>query len=771
MSKGTILESWKEIAAYLDRNIRTCQLWERELGLPVHRLDGSPKARVHAFPAELDRWLHEKLHEGEKGEMGLREKAGHRGLPSLPRWNIGLIAALAVLAAAALSISAHLVYRQSRVRWANDVAIPGIERLLLAPKGEQAYALALRVEKIIPSSPRLPRLMPLVSGTLTIKTEPSGAEAAVRAYGDPDAPWEQLGRTPITDRRLSIGPKHWRVSLTGCAPAEGSVDIPPGEAEVIRLGLDEAALAPAGMVRVPGETCSLPQFQISSAPAVPLEDYWIDRFEVTNKDYRAFVDAGGYGERRYWKHPFERDGRILSWEEALAFLVDRTGRPGPAGWESGGFPPGTEDHPVTGVSWYEAAAYAEFAGKRLPSAYHWVLAAGHLGETDYVIPPSNFDGRGLAPVGAYKGLGRFGTYDMAGNAKEWCSNEAGGGRVNFGGAWNEAQYWFFLFDEYPPFMRADNFGFRCMKDSGPGGATERAHAPLALRPEPDYAAMKPCPDEVFEVYRDLYDYTKTDLVPRVESREEWSPDTVLERVSFLEAGGDDRIIAYLFLPKNTPPPFQSVVYFPGSSAMSLGSIFEYTTVKNREVELYTKAGRAFVFPVFWNTFERQKRPLPPRNRQFLRDRMFRHHRELARTLDYLETRPDFDPDKIAYQGLSWGAYAGPIHVALEKRFRAANIIGGGFYWEMYAPGRGAPEWDSVNFAPRVDVPLLMQHGQYDAFYPLETNARLLFRLFGTAERDKHLVIYPTGHSVWLLNEYRKDVFDFLDRYLGRPNSQ
>ena len=146
--------------------------------------------------------------------------------------------------------------------------------------------------------------------------------------------------------------------------------------------------------------------------------------------------------------------------------------------------------------------------------------------------------------------------------------------------------------------------------------------------------------------------------------------------------------------------------------------------------------------------------------------MIRHHRELARTLDYLETRPDFDAERIAYQGLSWGAYAAPIHAALERRFRAVDIIGGGFYWETYVPELGSPEWDPVNFAPRVKAPLLMQQGQYDAFYPLDTNARRLFGLFGTPEKDKHLIVYPTGHSVWLLNEHRKDTRDFLDRYLG-----
>jgi dienelactone hydrolase len=146
--------------------------------------------------------------------------------------------------------------------------------------------------------------------------------------------------------------------------------------------------------------------------------------------------------------------------------------------------------------------------------------------------------------------------------------------------------------------------------------------------------------------------------------------------------------------------------------------------------------------------------------------MIRHHRELERTLDYLETRRDFDKDRFAYQGLSWGAWSGPLHVALEKRFRAANFLGGGFYWESYKPGLGSPEWDSANFAPRVKVPVLMQSGRFDIYFALETNIRPFFRLLGTPDRDKDLRVYPTGHSVWLLNEFRKDMLDFLDKHLG-----
>jgi hypothetical protein len=206
-------------------------------------------------------------------------------------------------------------------------------------------------------------------------------------------------------------------------------------------------------------------------------------------------------------------------------------------------------------------------------------------------------------------------------------------------------------------MRAASFGFRCMKDVAETDRTDEPHKPLTLAAEVDYSRLRPCSDDVFEAYRCLYSTTKTPLDDRVESRQDWSKDTIIEKVSFADAEGSDRVIVYLFLPRNVRPPVQCIVYFPGSGANFLHSVLEY--FRNREVEFFTRSGRAFVFPVFWNTFERRLISTPERNRQFLKDRMIRHHRELSRTLDYLETRPDIDKDRIAYQGLSWGAWSGP----------------------------------------------------------------------------------------------------------------
>jgi formylglycine-generating enzyme required for sulfatase activity len=141
------------------------------------------------------------------------------------------------------------------------------------------------------------------------------------------------------------------------------------------------------------------------------EPYLIDRHELTNRQFMAFVEAGGYRQRDYWPAVFDDGGRTIAWAEGVARFRDATGRPG-ATWVQGEFHPGQGDLPVSGVSWYEAAAYARFAGKQLPTIYHWTKAAGPTSSM-WVVPFSNFGGSGPVAVGSRHALHPWGTSDMA----------------------------------------------------------------------------------------------------------------------------------------------------------------------------------------------------------------------------------------------------------------------------------------------------------------------------------------------------------------------
>ncbi len=303
-----------------------------------------------------------------------------------------------------------------------------------------------------------------MSRTVRVHTDPEGAAIYIQDYRALNDEWENIGMSPLIEVRIPLGLFRWKIQKDGYETVEATVFLRRFTKKVptFNLKLDKKGSLPAGMVHVPGEEWSLLMPGLDHLPPVKLEDYFMDKYEVTNKQFKEFVKAGGYQKRNYWKHKFMKEDRELSWEEAMLEFRDSTGRPGPATWEAGDYPKGQDEFPVTGVSWYEAAAYAEFAGKSLPTVYHWNLAAGTW-TSQFIIPLSNFGGGGSVRVGSKPAMSPFGTFDMAGNAKEWCWNESGDRRCILGGAWSEPTYMFPELDAHPPFLRLAPYGFRCVK--------------------------------------------------------------------------------------------------------------------------------------------------------------------------------------------------------------------------------------------------------------------------------------------------------------------
>jgi formylglycine-generating enzyme required for sulfatase activity/dienelactone hydrolase len=676
---------------------------------------------------------------------------------SWPRW-----AAVAGLASVAvLGAGWYRGHNRSGAdeRWARGEAIPLLHTLADSGLWDSAFTVALRAHAILPHDSVLNAFWPVISDTVTMKSDPPEARVYWRRYFMPDAPGTLLGITPFV-AHLPFRLSRIRLEKDGRRPLD--LALAPYLPRTTFV-LDSGASNDSAMARIQGGDVEVELPGLDHLAAVKLDDYLMDRYEVTNREYKRFVDGGGYRRRELWKYPFVVGGGEVSWDEAVARFTDKTGRPGPAGWEAGDYPTGQADYPVTGLSWYEAAAYAAFVGKDLPSIYHWSRAA-HTRGSAYIVPMSNFSGQGLAPVGKYQGIGPYGTFDMAGNAREWCFNESGGGHYILGGGWNDPTYAFNDAYAQPAFDRSPTNGVRLVKYLGQTNLSE-AERPL-VRLFRDFSNEQPVTDAVFQAYRRMYDYDHTRLNARVEAVDSTKEGWVQEKVSFDAAYGRERMAAFLFLPKRTQPGGRvpTLVFFPGSDAIHDRNSAESVDFYGRALDFVMKSGHALVLPIYKSTFERgdSLHSDYPDESNFYKDHVVMWAKDMRRTIDYLSTRADIDTTKFAYFGWSWGGYLGGLMPAVEPRFKTAVLMVAGL--EMQ---KGLPEVEPINYLPRIKIPVLMLNGEYDHYFPVETAQRPMFRLLGTPPDQKRQVVSQGGHFV-PRTQLIKEMLDWLDRYLGPP---
>ena len=262
--------------------------------------------------------------------------------------------------------------------------------------------------------------------------------------------------------------------------------------------------------------------------------------------------------------------------------------------------------------------------------------------------------------------------------------------------------------------------------------------------------------------RQQYEYDRTPLEARIERTDDRSPHWKHETVTIAAAYGGERLPIHLYLPKKVKPPFQVILYFPGSNAIRVSSS-ENVSPEAFGFDSLLMSGRAVAFPVYKYTFERRDPkvtsswPVPTRAyRTWVQQVVL----DARRTLDYLESRGEIDRSRMAYFGNSWGARLGPITIALDSRLKTGILLNGGL--GSAAP---APEADTFNFAPRVRVPILMLNGDQDFIFPLQTLQRPLFATLGTPAADKRHLTYPGGHEIatTMRNQIVQEMVGWLDR--------
>jgi class 3 adenylate cyclase/dienelactone hydrolase len=684
---------------------------------------------------------------------------------SLSSTRAGITVLFSLMAVAFGSLLFISFKNAKNIRWAKDELLPEVGRIADSVSSAagifghhantfKAFELADKAGKYIEGDQTLNDLLDRISNYKSITTEPDQANVYIKSYHDQNSKWKLLGTTPLDSIRLPLGMIRIKIEKEGFDTIEDLVRNVEWTEDSLSFTLPVAGSIPEGMVYCQSSWHEI-KWEWLELPA-----YYMDKFEVTNKEYSEFVNVGGYQKQEYWKYPIISNGDTISWQAAMQLFRDQSNQPGPATWIAGDYPDGRDNHPVTGISWYEAAACASYMGKELPTLYHFEAAAMSDVASE-ILPMANFSNNDSHEAGGRKGsLHRFGLYDLAGNAREWGFNGFKSGfRLLLGGGWKDFDYVFTHDGNHSyPMDRSVSNGFRFIQS-----INDKPDARFFQEfddSNKNKTQITLVSDAEFKAILNNYMYDDSPLNAKVEytrEKEEWTE----QKITFDAAYGNERMSVYLFLPNNVKPPYQCIVHHPGTGAMQYNTSEGHINIDR--LEFIVKTGRAAIFPVFKGMYERNDyygsntRPGPYQ----YRDALYMRGKDLRRSIDYLETRDDIDMNKIAYFGISWGGLSGAPMMAIEPRFKAGVLVLAGIWLNP----NHLPETIGSSYLPRITIPVVMLNGKYDQTFPLETSQKPFFELLGTPPEHKKMILYNEGHSL-PRNEMIKESLNWLDTYLG-----
>lgn len=667
----------------------------------------------------------------------------------------------------------------------------------------EASQLAEEHRSVLENDSLFKELSLIIYDTLSVSSEPSGAKVYMIRYrpghSDLNTKGELIGETPIKNFRVVRGDYLLTIEKTGerSSTSENQYSVPFEKVEYapaqriassypimkefpvpvrgiqINLKLIEKDKLPEDIVFVSGGNHKLVSSSIDFHKPVRLNDFYIDKYEVGNANYKKFISAGGYLNKKYWKYRFVKDGKEISWEDAMKLFVDRTNLPGPRSWINQNYPNGKEKYPVTDISWYEAAAYAEFLGKSLPTVYQWERAArngvpnyhsvsmpwGWIYPLTNISDRTNFNSNGPEPVDKYKfGISYYGCYNVAGNVSEWCFNKSNDEFTYADGSYADSNYVFGTFKGAGGFYTSPTLGFRCVKNPD---ETNLDQGGMNLYLSPQIPVYHPVNDLKFKSIKKLFDYKKISFNPRVILTEE-NNNWIKQKISF-DSPFSDKIIGYLFLPKNVAKPYQCILWNPHSGVYKYGFSADWAAEKLFSENIIY--GRALFVLVPKGSPERKwelGEDNPDLSNPLFRDHVIRWVIEIRIALDYLASRSDIDLDKIAYITTA-NDYDGYIVPGMDNRFKCNILISNGIHQEdqKILP----EEINPVNFLPRYKGITYIMNGKYDEVVYYSDSVLPAFNLLPEPKKIAALNtahVPPLAMRVPLINKW-------LDESLGPIN--
>ncbi|MCA9217903.1 MAG: SUMF1/EgtB/PvdO family nonheme iron enzyme, partial [Planctomycetales bacterium] len=623
----------------------------------------------------------------------------------------------------------------------------------------------------------LAEAMNRVGPEFTIDSDPPGAEISIRpALGDTHS-WLRLGTTPLVTRLPS---EHLYVK----AVRDGSEELitlqnaqhEANDKWLLKLPTYE------GMRRIPptwhrpgSDECRIVWLLSRQLPQ--MDEFHVDHHEVTNAEFKRFVDDGGYRRAEFWTGTLGD-----AWQQTVdREFRDTTDEVGPAFWRGGTYPEGLSAYPVVGVSWHEAMAYATWAGKSLPTLFHHLRAAEFTGwyvHSD-LANRQNIANRLGTLRSTHDGeldVNQFGIIAIVGNVKEWCLNEQENGTYYaMGSSFRDPTQSQEDPVGVPAMERRDDVGFRCASYPPRPALTESL--PVRWRTLPN--ETRP-----IEPYRKLFAYDRS--VPlNVSQPQSVKINGVSGRhVEFDTVyGPKERMTCYVVLPdpKRFKPPYQ-VVLADGRIVLDSEGKPNIAPSSFFHLDYFRRGGRALVISsILGKSFDRKSPEFPSyfpdaHSPEAYTQWVVKRAQDFSRTVDLVQDYNRLfdenllDGEKLAFcatgdlNAACW-LVADHHFVANKKRFLAAVFLNGGIV-NCEQP----MAVDQVTYLPWLDTPTLMLGSMRRSERPYQTSQKPMYELLPLVDNEtKRNFVFPNYVYGFPLEHFDREVNAWLNRWLGNPN--
>tara|TARA_A100001015_G_scaffold246138_1_gene282418 strand:- start:400 stop:2658 length:2259 start_codon:yes stop_codon:yes gene_type:complete len=635
--------------------------------------------------------------------------------------------------------------KNNKTRNLIDKIIPEIVQLYDDGKTFDVFKLTKTLKKEFPDNKLISSYFKKSSQYSKFKLNKDGVDLYV-AYGN-DSTYDYLGKTPIDSivvpnfkinyvpHKIKIidGQNVYYESYSAdhdyILPNQ-NVDVP--ENHIVFLGRNNLKTGLQGLYL---SDFDLPPFSIS-------------KYEVSNKEFQEFVDDGGYENPKFWEFPITIDQKNYDFSSTVKKFTGKYGKLGPSNWSYGKFPNGMDNHPVNGISWFEARAFAKYKNLEIPNIFQWIYAAkkNNLSSLNF-LDKSNFNTSQTREVFDERGSTNN-LNNIAGNVKEWVSNTSDATQKKYpilGGSFNEYSYTFDDFYEVSPFNRSKTNGIRLSKNLGVSDNEIEnqkiiVHKKRNILDEPDVT------DEVFEVYKSQFDYKKEPLNATIEILDGFDPNYTVEKFEFNTAySSDEKLHGYIVYSNKVKGPFNPVIMYPNASSMTVESDDDLPSRIIRGSKYLTSEGFAVIHPIYFNTFSRDKilNSFFPDESEVYKEAMIKIGKDFKRSIDYIDSRNDLISENLSYFGYSWGSIISNILLAIDDRIKSAFICVGGL-----PPQKSKKEVEAHYFLRRIKTPIFHIVGKTDGIFGNEQAFKPWKELVGTkTENLKIIELENVGHGI------------------------